>query len=107
MCKQHQDVFGQHQIHLVQAVGNQGKKKKQSTTFVLPAISKNLNDLKVCPIIISIYEERWFGLVCFVVMRSTEPGCFRSCSWCRWKALDEERCMGLIPWHLDLWCKTS
>jgi hypothetical protein len=37
MSEQHQDVFGQHQIHLVQVVGNRGK-KKQSTTFVLPAI---------------------------------------------------------------------
>jgi hypothetical protein len=46
-------------------------------------------------------------LFCFVVLRSTEPGCFRSCSWCLWKALDEERCMGLVPWHLELWCKSS
>jgi hypothetical protein len=37
------------------------------------------------------------SLFCFVVMRSTEPGCFRSCSWCLWKALDEEGCMGLVP----------
>jgi hypothetical protein len=29
------------------------------------------------------------------------------CSWCLWKALNEERCMGLVPWHLDLWCKSS
>ncbi len=40
------------------------------------------------------------SLFCFVVMRSTEPGCFRSCSCCLWKALDEEGCMGLVPW----WC---
>ncbi len=33
-------------------------------------------------------------MFCFVVMRSTEPGCFRSCSWCLWKALNEEGCMG-------------
>ncbi len=34
-------------------------------------------------------------MFCFVVMRSTKPGCFRSCSWCLWKALDEEGwCMG-------------
>jgi hypothetical protein len=39
------------------------------------------------------------SLFCFVVIRSTEPGCFRSCSWCLWKALDEERCMGF---H-DVW----
>jgi hypothetical protein len=45
-------------------------------------------------------------LFCFVVMRSTELGCFRSCSWCLWKALDEDRCMGLVPWRLDLPCKS-
>ncbi len=37
------------------------------------------------------------SLFCFIVMRSTEPKCFRSCSWCFWKALDEEGCMGLVP----------
>jgi len=42
------------------------------------------------------------SLFCFVIMRSTKPGCFRSCSWCLWKALDEEGCMGLVPWDLDL-----
>jgi hypothetical protein len=41
----------------------------------------------------SIYEGRF----CFVVMRSTELGCLRSCSWCLWKALDEEGSMGLVP----------
>jgi hypothetical protein len=44
------------------------------------------------------------SLFCFVVMRSTEPGCFRSCSWRLWKAFDEEGCMGLVPWRLDLCC---
>jgi hypothetical protein len=48
-----------------------------------------------------------FVLFCFVVMRYTEPGCFRSCSWCLWKALDKEGCMGLVPWRLDLRCKSS
>jgi hypothetical protein len=37
------------------------------------------------------------SLFCFAVMRSTELGCFRLCSWCLWKALDEEGCMGLVP----------
>jgi hypothetical protein len=37
------------------------------------------------------------SLFCFVVMRSTKSGCFRSCSWCLWKALDEEGCMGMVP----------
>jgi len=48
-----------------------------------------------------------FVLFCFVVMIYTEPGCFRSCSWCLWKALHEEGCMGLVPWRLDLRCKSS
>jgi hypothetical protein len=47
------------------------------------------------------------SLFCFVVMRSTELGCFRLCSWCLWKALNEEGCMGLVPWRLDLRCKSS
>jgi hypothetical protein len=42
-----------------------------------------------------------------VIMRSTQPWCFRLCSRCLWKALDEEGCMGLVPWCLDLWCKSS
>jgi hypothetical protein len=47
------------------------------------------------------------SLFCFVVMRPTELGCVRSYSWCLWKALEEEECMGLIRWHLDLQCKSS
>jgi len=49
------------------------------------------------------------SLFCFVVMRSTEPGCFRSCSWCHWKALEEGvgggGGMGMVPWDLDFWGK--
>jgi hypothetical protein len=37
------------------------------------------------------------SLFCFVVMRSIESGCFRLCSWCLWRALDEKGCMGLVP----------
>jgi hypothetical protein len=37
-----------------------------------------------------IYEARF---VCFVPMRSTEPGCFRLHSSSLWKALEEEGCM--------------
>ncbi len=42
-----------------------------------------------------------FVLFCFVPMRSTELGCFRLCSWALLKALQEEGCIGLVPWHLD------
>ncbi len=56
----------------------------------------------------SIYEGRQF--VCFVLfvpMRSTEPGCFRLPSWSLWKALEEEGCIGLVSWRLDLRCRSS
>jgi len=35
-------------------------------------------------------------------MRSTEPGCFRSCSWCLWKALNKEGCIGLASMTFGL-----
>ncbi len=56
-----------------------------------------------------IYEGREFSLFCFVVMRSTELGCFRLCSWCLWKALllDEEGSMGLVPWWLGVFWTCS
>ncbi len=47
------------------------------------------------------------SLFCFVGTRSTKLGCFRSCSWCLCKALDDEGCMGLVPWCLDLRWKSS
>jgi hypothetical protein len=42
------------------------------------------------------------SLFCFVVMRSTEPGCFRSCSLCRWKALNEDGCVVLVSMTFGL-----
>jgi hypothetical protein len=48
----------------------------------------------------------WRKVVSFVVMRSIEPGCFRLCSWCLWKALDKEGCLGLVPQCLDSQCKS-
>jgi hypothetical protein len=52
------------------------------------------------------------GSLFLLVMRSIGLGCFRLCSWCLWKArlwkaLDEDECMGLVPWRLDLQCKSS
>ncbi len=40
----------------------------------------------------------------FLIMRSTELGCFRLCSWCLWKSLDEEECMGFssLAFALDV-----
>jgi hypothetical protein len=70
-----------------------GKKKK---TLVLIAL-------------LSICEGRSkFVLFCFVVMRSTKLGCFKSCSWCLWKALNERK--GASAWfhaNLNLLCKSS
>ncbi len=62
---------------------------------------------------LSMKEGSLFVLFCFVlfffvVMRSTEPPrCFKLCSWCLWKALHEEWCMGLVPWRLELQFKSS
>ncbi len=39
--------------------------------------------------------------VLFVLMRSTQLGCFRSRSWSLWKALKEEGCISLVSWRLD------
>jgi len=47
-----------------------------------------------------------FCFVLFVLMKSTGLGCLRLFSWSLWKALDEEGCMGLVPWCLDLRCKS-
>jgi len=58
---------------------------------------------------LSIYEARKFVcLFCFVLMRSTELGCFKRCSWYLWKALEEEEegCIDLVSWCLDLQCRS-
>jgi hypothetical protein len=79
--------------------------------FVHQNVSKSTSDLShmVCPRFNSHLSIKQGSLFCFrfVLMRSTEPRCFRSCSYCLWKALNEEGCMGLVPWHLDLQCKSS
>jgi hypothetical protein len=74
-------------------------------------VSKSTSDLShmVCPRFNSHLSMKQGSLFCFcfVLMRSTEPRCFRSCTYCLWKALNEYGCMGLVPWHLDLQCKSS
>ncbi len=52
-------------------------------------------------------KEGCLFVFCFVLMGSTEPGCFKSPSWSLWKALKEEGCMGLVPWRLDMRWKSS
>jgi len=50
---------------------------------------------------LSIYLSMKEGsLFWFVVMKSTKPGCFRSCSWCCWKVLDER---GAWAWLHGVW----
>jgi hypothetical protein len=34
----------------------------------------------------------------FVLMRSTEPGCFRTCSWSFWKVPEEQGCIRFVSW---------
>ncbi len=64
--------------------------------------------------IISLYTYiyLWSKVVCLFCFctydfHRTQPGCFRLCSWSLWKALKEEGCIGLVSWHLDLWCRSS
>jgi hypothetical protein len=45
-------------------------------------------------------KEGCFVLFCFVVMKSTGPGCFRSCSWCLWKLSMKK---GAWAWFHDIW----
>jgi hypothetical protein len=45
--------------------------------------------------------------VLFVLMRSIEPGYFKLHSWSLWKTLEEEGCIGLVSWCLDLQCRSS
>ncbi len=56
-------------------------------------------------------KDQWSSATgSYTPMRSTELGCFRSCSWCLSKALDKDykdECMGLVPWCLNLQCKSS
>jgi len=42
------------------------------------------------------YEIHWTWMLQIMFLVSLESS-----------RLDEERCMGLVPWHLDLWCKSS
>ncbi len=79
--------------------------------ILLGVIGKSENNLFCCGVYNAIYRTTllyiylWRKVVClfcFVVMKSTELGCFISCSWSLWKALKEEGCIGLVPWRLDL-----
>jgi hypothetical protein len=47
-----------------------------------------------------------FCFVLFLTMRSAKPGCLESHSWSLWKALKEEGCISMVPWPLDLWCRS-
>jgi hypothetical protein len=51
----------------------------------------------------SIYEGGQFILFCFVVMRSTELGCFRLCSWCLWCLWKLSTRRGAWAWFHDIW----
>jgi hypothetical protein len=60
-----------------------------------PGNYKEVRQTFVVSVVNNIYL--WRKVVCFVlfvVMRSTELGCFRSCSWCLWKALHKEHGLG-------------
>jgi hypothetical protein len=63
-------------------------------------VSKSTSDLShmVCRRFNSHLSMKEGSLFCFVLMRSTKSRGFRLCSYCLWKALNEEGCMGLDPW---------
>jgi hypothetical protein len=52
----------------------------------------------MCPLV--LLERSWWAgfnwnlcFILFLLMRSTEAGCFRLCSWFHWKALKEKGCI--------------
>jgi hypothetical protein len=50
----------------------------------------------------------WSKVVCFALFCNYEihqTGVCQMCSWYLWKALEEEGCISLVSWHLDLCCK--
>jgi hypothetical protein len=47
----------------------------------------------VCFVLLCSYEIHWIGML--HILR------------CLWKVFNKEGCMGLIPWNLDLSCKSS
>jgi len=38
--------------------------------------------------------------IVFLMSLENALGCLRLCSWCLWKALDKEGCMGLVPFGM-------
>ncbi len=52
---------------------------------------------------LSMKQGSLFVLFCFVLMRSTEPGCIGSCSWSLWKALDEVGLFGKLLTRIGAW----
>jgi hypothetical protein len=58
---------------------------------------------KLCCFVLHLYTYLFMkesNLFCFVVMRSTKPGCFRTCSWCLSKVSTRR---GAWAWFHDVW----
>jgi len=74
-------------LHLNQGNHSQGshKEKNRNMGFFKKLIENS-----------SYISMKEGNLIYFVVMRSTKLRCFKSCSWCLWKAFDKEGCMGLV-----------
>jgi hypothetical protein len=51
---------------------------------------------------ISLFMKEGCLFVLFILMRSTELGCFRSCFWSLWKSFKEER-RGALAWFHGVW----
>ncbi len=103
-------MFGQHQIHLVQANRQPRKKRDKALLLFYLQYQKIVNDLEVCPLIISIYEGRWFGLFCFVLFCSYEihrTWMLQIMFLVSLESSQQGEVHVLIPCRLDLWCKSS
>ncbi len=62
---------------------------------------------KMFSIFVHLKEGYLFVLLCFYRWDPLNRGWFRSHFWFLWKTLEEEGCIGLVSWRLDLRCKSS
>jgi hypothetical protein len=69
-------------------------------TYSLTHSNINVKHVKFLYIHFINFNECKMKLLNNGLMRCTEPGCFRSCSWCLWKALDERVAWA---WFHDVW----
>ncbi len=85
--------------------------KKKGITLHMSKVKIFINTVKIWNFLnlhqhLSMKEGSLFCFVLFCRYEIHWTGMLQIMFWCLWKALNEEGCMGLVPWHLDLWCKS-